>query len=157
MAIEKVKEYLSQRGYSDRVMEFEVSSATVALAAAAIGCEEAHIAKTMSFDLDGRTILVVTAGDMKINNSSYKQEFVKKAKMLSFDEVESRIGHGVGGVCPFAINPDVEVFIDESLKRFETIYPAAGSANSAVKLTPDELFTLSGAVKYVNVCKPLAE
>ena len=154
MAIEKVKEYLGQFGIADRILEFDVSSATVELAAEAVGCEPARIAKTLSFKVDDQPILIVCAGDAKIANPKYKAEFGQKAKMLSADEAVELIGHAVGGVCPFAVNDDVKVYLDESMKRFDTIFPAAGSDNSAIELTPDELEKYSqGFVKWVDVCK----
>lgn len=153
MSIERARAYLAARGKEDRVIEFNISSATVELAAQALGCQPAHIAKTMSFDCAGRTILVVAAGDVKVNNSKYKQRFGTKAKMLSHDEVEPRVGHGVGGVCPFGVNKGVEVYLDESLRRFDTVYPAAGNAASAVRLTPDELAALLPGTQWVDVCK----
>ncbi len=152
MSVEAVRAHLAAFGLSDRVMEFEVSSATVELAAQAIGCEPAHIAKTLSFDVEGEAVLIVTAGDRKIDNPKFKAQFHTKAKMLSFDEALSRIGHAVGGVCPFAVNDGVAVYLDESLRRFEIVYPAAGSASSAVKLTTAELEKASGGT-WVDVCK----
>ena len=154
MAIEKVREFFRQYGMEDRILEFTVSSATVELAAVAVGCEPAHIAKTLSFDVNGRAVLVVTAGDRKIDNPKFKAQFHTKAKMLSHDDALTRIGHAVGGVCPFAVNADVEIYLDKSLKRFDTIYPAAGSASSAVRLTPSELETASGGT-WVDVCKEM--
>ena len=139
MAIEKVKEYFRKYDMDNRIQEFEESSATVELAAKALNCEPKRIAKTLSFKVDEQPILIVVAGDAKIDNAKYKAKFNKKAKMLAFDEVESIIGHAVGGVCPFAINDGIEVYLDESLKRFETIYPACGSSNSAIELTIEEL------------------
>ena len=139
MSIERAKAHLQKYGFADKIREFEVSSATVELAAKALGTEEARIAKTLSFSLGETAVLVVCAGDTKINNQKYKAVFEKKAKMLSFDEVEAKIGHAVGGVCPFGINEDVSVYLDESLKRFDTVYPAAGTASSAVELTISEL------------------
>ena len=154
MSVESVKAYLSTFGLADRVMEFDVSSATVELAAVAVGCEPAHIAKTLSFDVDGEAVLIVTAGDRKIDNPKYKAQFHTKAKMLSYDDALTRIGHAVGGVCPFAVNDGVAVYLDESLKRFDIIYPAAGSASSAVKLTPAELEKASGGT-WIDVCKEM--
>ena len=139
MAIDKVKAFLRERGMEERVLEFETSSATVELAAQAVGCEPARIAKTLSFHVGDRVALVVAAGDARIDNPKYKARFGCKAKMLAADEAEPLIGHGVGGVCPFALNEGVDVFLDESLRRFDTVYPAAGNAASAVRLTPDEL------------------
>ena len=125
------------------------------LAAAALNCEEKRIAKTLSFSLDEKTILIVTAGDVKIDNSKYRALFGKKAKMLSFDEVEPLVGHAVGGVCPFAVNGGVEVFLDESLKRFDTVFPACGSGNSAIELSCDELEKYcSNFVGWIDVCRP---
>lgn len=153
MSITKVREYFNKMGIEDRVLEFEVSSATVELAAAALGCEGKRIAKTLSFMARDKAILVVTAGDAKIDNPKYKAQFGVKAKMLGFDEVESLIGHAVGGVCPFAVNEGVEVYLDVSLKRFETVFPACGSSNSAIEMTMDDLEKYSGFVKWVDVCK----
>ncbi len=154
MSVEAVRAHLAAFGLDDRVMEFELSSATVELAAVAVGCEPAHIAKTLSFDVNGDAVLIVTAGDRKIDNPKYKAQFHTKAKMLSYDEALSRIGHAVGGVCPFAVHDGVQVYLDESLKRFDILYPAAGSANSAVKLTPAELEIASGGT-WVDVCKDM--
>lgn len=153
MAIEKVKEYFAKCGIADRMREFDVSSATVELAAAALGCEPCRIAKSLSFFVGDKPILVVTAGDVKVDNAKYKARFGVKAKMLTFDEVEPTIGYGVGGVCPFAVNDGVEVYLDESLKRFETVFPACGSANSAIELTIPELEKYSGFAAWVDVCK----
>ena len=154
MAIEKVREYMKQFGRDKDILEFDVSSATVELAAQAIGCEGARIAKTLSFKLpNDEVILIVAAGDAKVNNSKYKQTFEAKAKMLQFDEVEECIGHAVGGVCPFAVNDGVKVYLDESLHRFDYVYPACGSANSAIKLTIPELEQLSNMESWVDVCK----
>ena len=154
MAIEKVKAYFASFGMEDRVREFAVSSATVELAAAALGCESCRIAKTMSFALGEETALVVTAGDVKVDNHKYKETFGAKAKMLTFEEVEPRIGHAVGGVCPFAVKDGVRVFLDASLRRFETVFPACGSSNSAIELSIPELEKYSGFEKWVDVCKP---
>lgn len=153
MSIEKVKKYLDAFGAAGRVIEFDVSSATVELAAKALGCAPELIAKTLSFRLPDGVILVVAAGDAKIDNQRYKEEFGSKAKMLAPGEVEAEIGHGVGGVCPFAVNPGVRVYLDASLKRFEYVYPACGSGNSAIKLSIPELEKYSGYTKWVNVCK----
>lgn len=153
MSIERARAYLSAWGKEDRIIEFAVSSATVELAAKALGCQPAHIAKTMSFDCNGKTILVVAAGDVKVNSGKYKQQFGVKARMLPPAEVEAKVGHGVGGVCPFGVNEGVAVYLDESLKRFETVYPAAGNAASAVRLTPQELAALLPDAAWVNVCK----
>ena len=156
MAIEIVREYFRKLGIEDRIQEFEVSSATVALAAQALHCEESRIAKTLSFHVGEKVILVVAAGDVKIDNAKYKAKFGTKAKMLSFEEAEPLIGHAVGGVCPFAVKEGVETYLDCSLKRFATVYPACGSANSAIELTLEELEKYSGCVEWVDVCK-LAE
>ena len=139
MAIEKVQEYFRRFGMEDRVREFPVSSATVALAAQALGCEPCRIAKTLSFLAEGEPILIVAAGDAKIDNAKYRAQFGTKARMISPEEVEPLIGHGVGGVCPFAIRDGVRVYLDESLRRFETVFPACGSSNSAIELTMEEL------------------
>ncbi|MCI8613614.1 MAG: YbaK/EbsC family protein [Lachnospiraceae bacterium] len=156
MAIDRVKEYFRKYGMEERIREFEVSSATVALAAQALGCEPARIAKTLSFMVDGQAILVVAAGDVKIDNGKYKKQFGTKAKMLSPDEVVELVGHAVGGVCPFAVKPGVKVYLDESLKRFETVFPACGSSNSAIELTMPEMEKYAGEEGWVDVCK-LAE
>ena len=153
MSVELVKNYLSAYGLADRVIEFEVSSATVALAAQALGCEEAHIAKTLSFMQGDKAVLIVMAGDARIDNSRYKLRFSQKAKMLTPDEAIQYTGHAVGGVCPFALPDGVTVWLDESLLRFETVYPAAGSASSAVRMTPQELERASRSAGWVDVCK----
>jgi prolyl-tRNA editing enzyme YbaK/EbsC (Cys-tRNA(Pro) deacylase) len=153
MSIERVKEYFKQFNIEDKAMEFPVSSATVELAAKALNTEGCRIAKTLSFSVNDSPILIVTAGDAKIDNKKYKAFFGAKAKMLSFDEVEEKIGHAVGGVCPFAINDDVTVYLDESLKRFKTVFPACGSSNSAIELTPDELEVYSNYKQWIDVCK----
>ena len=153
MAIEKVKEYFKQFGMENRILEFATSSATVELAAQAVGCEPARIAKTLSFMVNGSPVLVVAAGDTRIDNPKFKAQFASKAKMLSAEEAETLVGHAVGGVCPFAVNEGVAVYLDESLKRFETVFPACGSSNSAIELTPEELERYSNAIAWVNVCK----
>ncbi len=153
MAIEKVKAFFQQYGMADRVQEFEVSSATVELAAQALNCQPCRIAKTLSFLVDGKPILIVAAGDAKIDNPKYKAQFGTKAKMLTADEAEMLVGHGVGGVCPFAVNEGVTVYLDDSLKRFETVFPACGSSNSAIALSIEELERYSGFVSWVDVCK----
>ncbi len=153
MSIEKVKDYFNSFGIADRILEFDVSSATVALAAEALGCEEARIAKTLSFAKEEGCILVVCAGDVKIDNPKFKSEFQMKAKMLPFDVVAQMCGHKVGGVCPFAVNEGVKIYLDESLKRFQTVFPAAGSSNSAIELTIEELEKYSRFEKWVDVCK----
>ena len=155
MAIEKVKAYFKTQGMEDRIQEFEVSSATVALAAQALGCDENRIAKTLSFHVGEKVVLIVAAGDAKIDNAKYKAVFGAKAKMLAFEEAEALIGHAVGGVCPFAVNEGVEVYLDESLKRFETVFPACGSSNSAIELTISELEQHSNSIKWIDVCKIL--
>ena len=154
MAIEVVKEYFEQFGLSNRVQEFEVSSATVELAAQALGVEPARIAKTLSFQQEEGAMLIVAAGDVKIDNTKFKQEFGRKAKMLTPEEVLQHIGHAIGGVCPFGIPKEVKVFLDASMQRFETMFPAAGSSNSAIELSLEELFKYSNAIKWVDVCKP---
>ena len=153
MSIEKVRAYFAQLGMEDRVLEFPVSSATVELAAVAVGCEPARIAKSLSFLVEDKPILVIAAGDTKINNSAYKAQFHAKAKMLTPEQVVELVGHAVGGVCPFAVNPGVAVYLDESLKRFDTVFPACGSSNSAIELTIPELEKYSGFSAWVDVCK----
>lgn len=153
MSIEKVKAYFKTCGMENRVLEFPVSSATVELAAQAVGCEPGRIAKTLSFMVNERPVLIVAAGDAKIDNHKYKQQFGTKAKMLTADEAARLIGHAVGGVCPFAVNPGVTVYLDASLKRFETVFPACGSSNSAIELTIPELEKHSGYTAWVDVCK----
>lgn len=153
MAIEKVRAYLETFGAADRVREFDVSSATVDLAALALNCEPSRIAKTLSFLVEGRAVLIVMAGDAKIDNHKYKAQFGAKAKMLTPDEVETLVGHAVGGVCPFAVNQGVEVYLDVSLRRFATVFPAAGSANSAVEFTCEELERYAQTDRWVDVCK----
>ena len=153
MSIEKVRAYFDTLGIADRIQEFPVSSATVELAAQALGVAPARIAKTLSFKLDERTVLVVAAGDAKIDNPKYKAAFGGKAKMLTPEEAVERVGHAVGGVCPFAVNEGVEIYLDESLRRFDTVFPAAGSSNSAIELTCDELAQYAKSDKWVDVCK----
>ena len=153
MSIERARAYLSKFGIEDRMQELPVSSATVALAAEALGCAPQRIAKTLSFMVNDGAILIVAAGDVKIDNSKYKKQFGTKAKMLSADQVTELIGHAVGGVCPFGVNEDVKVYLDESLKRFETVFPACGSGNSAIEMTIDELEKYSGMESWVDVCK----
>ena len=153
MAIEKVKAYLERFNMADRVQELEESSATVELAAAALGCEPKRIAKTLSFLVDGQAVLIVTAGDARIDNAKFKAQFKTKAKMLTPDEVVRLIGHAVGGVCPFAVKEEVTVYLDESLKRFKTVFPACGSSNSAIELTIEELEKTSNYSEWVDVCK----
>ena len=153
MAIDKVKEYFKPLHMEDHILEFDVSSATVELAAEALHCERKRIAKTMSFLVGEQPILIVTAGDTKIDNAKYKHFFGAKAKMIPGEEVEAIIGHAIGGVCPFAINENVKVYLDESLKRFQTVFPAAGSSNSAIELTIPELEKYSNFLQWVDVCK----
>lgn len=154
MSIEKVCSFFAGLGREDDILEFAVSSATVELAAQAVGCSPGRIAKTLSFAVDEGCVLVVCAGDSKIDNSKFKAQFHTKAKMLSPDEVLSFTGHAVGGVCPFAIeNPAVTVYLDESMRRFDTVYPAAGSSNSAIRLTPAELERFSKSAGWIDVCK----
>ena len=153
MAIDKVREYFKKYGMEDRIQEFDVSSATVALAAQALGCAPQRIAKTLSFMVDGQEILIVAAGDVKIDNTKYKKQFGTKAKMLSPDEVNEMVGHAIGGVCPFAVNDGVKIYLDESLKRFETVFPACGSSNSAIELTIPEMEKYAGEEGWVDVCK----
>ena len=158
MAIDKVKEYFKAYGMEDRILEFPVSSATVELAAEAVGCEPCRIAKTLSFMANDFPILIVAAGDAKIDNHKYKEKFAKKAKMLTPEEAEQLVGHAVGGVCPFAVNEGVTVYLDESLKRFETVFPACGSSNSAIGLTIEELEKYSSYTEmlmYVNRVLPV--
>lgn len=157
MAIEKVREYLKEKGFADRIQEFEISSATVELAAIALNTEGKRIAKTLSFDVKGTPVLIVCAGDAKVNNSKFKEKFETKAKMFAFEEVEEKIGHAVGGVCPFAVNAGVEVYLDNSLKRFDYVFPACGSSNSAIKLSVQELEELSNFKEWVDVCVTLEQ
>lgn len=153
MSIEKVKTYFARYGMEDRILEFPVSSATVELAAEALHCEPCRIAKTLSFLVGEEPILIVAAGDTKIDNPKYKAQFGTKAKMLTPEQAETRIGHAVGGVCPFGIEPGVKVYLDVSLKRFQTVFPACGSSNSAIELTIPELEQYSGYTAWVDVCK----
>lgn len=153
MAIEKVRAYFREQGMEERIREFDTSSATVDLAAAALGCEPQRIAKSLAFMADGHALLVVTAGDAKIDNSKYKAQFRTKARMLSPQEAETLTGHAVGGVCPFAVPKDVNIYLDVSLKRFETVFPACGSSSSAIELTIAELERHSGYIGWVDVCK----
>ena len=154
MSIQKVRAYFQEKGIADRIREFDVSSATVELAAVAVGVEGARIAKSMSFKVGEEPIIIVVAGDAKVDNSRYKAQFHTKAKMLTHEEAHTLIGHDVGGVCPFALPEDVKVYLDVSLKRFDTVFPAAGSDNSAVEMTCDELERYaSNFVEWVDVCK----
>ena len=154
MSIEKVRAYFRPLGIEGRIREFEVSSATVELAAAAVGVEGARIAKSLSFKIEDKPVVIVVAGDAKIDNGKYKAQFHTKAKMLTREEAHSLIGHDVGGVCPFALPEDVKVYLDVSLKRFETVFPAAGSDNSAIEMTCGELERYSSNfTAWVDVCK----
>ncbi len=154
MSIEKAREYLIKKGFDPaRIIEFDTSSATVELAAEALGCDPEHIAKSITFSVNGEPIMILAAGDTKIDNPKYKAYFGTKAKMLTAAEVDELIGHSVGGVCPFGVNEGVKVYLDESLKRFETVYPACGSSNSCLKLTIAELEKLSGYCEWIDVCK----
>ncbi len=153
MSIERAKAHLAQYGREGDVMEFDVSSATVDLAAQAVGCEPARIAKTLSFDMGERVALVVCAGDARIANPKFKARFGCKPKMLAADEAEDRIGHAVGGVCPFGVEDECDVYLDELLRRFDTIYPACGSSNSAIALSPSELADIVSGSMWVDVCK----
>lgn len=154
MSIEKVRAYFKPLGIEERIREFDVSSATMELAAVAVGVEGARIAKSLSFKVEDKPIIIVVAGDAKVDNSRYKAQFHTKAKMLTHQEAHERIGHDVGGVCPFALPEDVKVYLDVSMKRFETVFPAAGSSNSAVEMTCDELERYaSNFAAWVDVCK----
>ena len=154
MSIEKVRAYFKPLGIEERIREFDVSSATVELAAVAVGVEGARIAKSLSFKVEDKPIIIVVAGDAKVDNSRYKAQFHTKAKMLTREEAHEWIGHDVGGVCPFALPEDVKVYLDVSMKRFETVFPAAGSSNSAVEMTCDELERYaSNFAAWVDVCK----
>ena len=153
MSIEKVRQYFQPLGREQDILEFETSSATVELAAQAAGVIPARIAKTLSFLVDEGCVLIVTAGDAKIDNSKFKAMFHTKAKMLTPGEVEAMVGHAVGGVCPFAVNPGVKIYLDASLRRFETVFPACGSSNSAIELTISELEQYSRFDAWVDVCK----
>ena len=154
MSIEKVKSYFAAHNIAQWVLEFSVSSATVELAAQALGCEACRIAKTLSFLVEDKAVLVVCPGDVKIDNSKFKAFFHVKAKMLTPEQATQLIGHSVGGVCPFAVNDGVKVYLDESLRRFETVFPACGSSNSAIELTIPELERHSAPIAWVDVCKP---
>lgn len=153
MAIEKVKAYFKQFDMEEQVLEFDTSSATVELAAQALGCEPARIAKTLSFRKDDGCLIVVMAGDAKIDNKKFKQKFAMKARMLSAEEVDTLVGHSIGGVCPFAINENIPVYLDESMRRFETVFPACGSCNSAIELTCEQLEKYSNSLEWVDLCK----
>ena len=153
MSIEKVRAYFAGFGMEGRILEFPVSSATVELAAKALNCEPCRIIKTLSFNAGGKPILIAAAGDAKVDNAKYKARFGCKAKMLSHEEAATLIGHAVGGVCPFAVNQGVEVYLDISMQRFQTVFPAAGSGNSAIELTIPEMESYSGFTAWVDVCK----
>lgn len=153
MSLEKAKKYLEEKGFIDNVIELEDSSATVALAAQALGVEPGMIAKTMSFLQGEKPVLILTEGAARIDNRKYKDTFGIKAKMIPFDEVEQIIGHAPGGVCPFGINEGIEVYLDESLKQYDTVYPAAGNDHSAVRLTIAELEQATDYIKWIDVCK----
>ena len=157
MAIEKVKEYFKQWNIEDRILEFEISSATVELAARALNCEPKRIAKTLSFMLGNQCILIVAAGDARIDNTKYKLQFGTKAKMTASDEAAALIGHAVGGICPFGVNNGIVTYLDISLKRFTTVFPACGSSNSAIELSIDELVKYSDADSWIDVCKDWQE
>lgn len=153
MSIEKGRAYFRQFGMEDRVLEFDVSSATVELAAQALGVDGARIAKTLSFKNEDGCMLILAAGDARIDNKKFKEKFHFKAKMLTSDEVLEMVGHPVGGVCPFGINDGIDVYLDVSLKRFETVFPAVGSGSSAIELDLDELYKYSNAKEWIDVCK----
>ena len=152
MAFEKARDYLKNMGYEDRIRTFEVSSATVELAAIAVGTKPERIAKSLTFKVNDKPIMVICAGDGKVSNSKYKNQFGVKARMLSPDEVHELIGHDIGGVCPFGINDGVDVYLDETLKRFDIVYPACGSGNSAVELSIEDLEKTSNFISWVDVC-----
>ena len=152
MSVDRVRAYFEQAGFDGEILLFDASSATVPLAAIAVGCEEARIAKTLSFLVKDAPVLIVAAGDARVDNRKFKDQFGAKAKKLTTEQAETLVGHAVGGVCPFAVNPGVSVYLDESLRRFESVYPACGSANSAVKVTLDELERLSHSLGWVAVC-----
>jgi len=152
MALEKAKKYLEEKGFLDRVIEPEVSTATVELAAAAIGVEPGRICKSLSFLIEDRPVIILAEGMARVNNKKYKAQFGKKARMIPREKVEEYIGHEAGGVCPFGLNSEVTVYMDESLRRWDVVYPAAGNNHSAVRLTLDELMMLSGAAGWVDVC-----
>lgn len=153
MALDRAKKHLEKFGFEDRIIIFDESTASVKEAAHALGCTEGHVAKTLSFLVDDKPILIVTAGDMKIDNAKYRHYFKKKAKMIPYDDVLNIIGHDVGGVCPFGINDGVDVYLDESLKKYDVVYPAAGTGNSAVSLNILELEKCSCSLEWIDVCK----
>jgi len=153
MSVETAKEYFKKWSMEDKILEFPISSATVEEAAAALNCEEKRIAKTMAFWVDRKAILIVMAGDAKVDNTKYKGQFHTKSVMLKADEADELIGHPVGGICPFGIKDDVNVYLDESLRRFKTVFPACGSRNSAIELTISELEIYSGFSEWINISK----
>ena len=153
MSLERAKKYLKKYGFDERIMEFDVSSATVLQAAEAIHCREEEIAKTLSFLIHDKPIVIVVTGDSKIDNRKFKEEFQTKAKMIPFEQVEEFIGHAAGGVCPFGVNENVDVYLDESLRKMKLVYPACGSSNSAIALNIEELEKVSNYKKWVDVCK----
>ena len=153
MSYERARQYLEEKGFADRIRLFEVSSATVELAAKAVGTEPGRIAKSLTFKVEDKPVMILTAGDVKIDNAKYRHFFHAKAKMLTYDEVEPLIGHAVGGVCPFGIEPGVEVYLDDSLKRYDVVYPACGTDNSAVELSIADLEACSGYREWIDVCK----
>lgn len=153
MSIEKAREYLTRFHMEERMQEFEISSATVELAAAALHCEPQRIAKTLSFFVEDAAVLVVAAGDVRIDNRKFKEFFHTKAKMIPAEQVEQLVGHAIGGVCPFGVHENVKVYLDESLKRFQTVFPACGSSSSAIELTIPELEQCSGFLEWIDVCK----
>ena len=153
MSLEKVKSFFEKQGITDRIIEFSVSSATVALAAEAIGCEPRRIAKTLAFNVDGECVLIVASGDAKVDNGKFKTFFKTKAKMYPFLEVAEICGHAAGGVCPFAVNEGVKIYLDQTLKRFETVFPAAGSSNSVIELSLEELEKYADYIEWIDVCK----
>ena len=157
MSTEKVREYLKPYGFANRVRELDVSSATVDLAAAAIGCEPCRIAKSITFKVGDSAVLVVAAGDAKVDNSKFKAQFHTKATMLKPDEAVSMVGHAVGGVCPFAVNEGVKIYLDESLRRFESVFPAAGDSNSVLELSIPELESCTPNEGWIDVCKGWSE
>lgn len=153
MSVEAVKKFFGEYGMEERIMEFETSSATVELAAAAVGCEPERIAKSISLLLEDKPVIIVVSGECRIDNRKYKNVFHEKAKMIPYDQVETYIGHAPGGVCPFGVKPEVTVYLDKSLKRFATVYPAAGSGNSAIELNMQELEKYAASSGWIDVCK----
>ena len=153
MSLITVQEHLKKYNMEDRIITVPESSATVALAAQSLGCEEARIAKTLSFTLKDKNILIVAAGDTKIDNAKYRHEFSEKAHMIPGDQIEEILGHPIGGVCPFGVNENIEIYLDESLKRFTTVFPACGSINTAIEVTIEELEKVTNYIKWIDVCK----